>query len=135
MEVMKKGKKHAGEIHHLVCDICQKVYKTWAVGKKEIDLLNGKMPDVVFIHMSKGEKEVSYDICPDCFENKVMPAFDSWGAKPRIEIDLDYNLTHRERIEKLKGWLTSFAPDKSGAGSAAFDFTFTLSTTAPEAEQ
>lgn len=30
---------------------------------------------------------------------------------------------------------TLFAPDKSGAGSAAPDFTHTLSVTAPEAEQ
>jgi hypothetical protein len=72
-----------------ICDICKKESsyhsRNWGndsfnVKEVEIKMNEGHAyPDGSF-----GEY-IIYDICPDCFKNKIIPFMDSLGAKPRIE--------------------------------------------------
>jgi hypothetical protein len=71
-----------------VCDICgfeTRAFNNWS--EKTYDtketIIAMEMGDS---HPSSGGfiKKTSYDICPTCFENKLMPFLSSLGAEPEV---------------------------------------------------
>ncbi len=83
------------ELDKLICDICKKEAKypnhDWAeqnLGHKtlktEISLEDSNyFPDGGF-----GEV-IKFDICPECFKNKLIPFIESFGAIPTFK-EIDY---------------------------------------------
>lgn len=71
----------------IVCDLC---------GRKTQNDSWAKMPfgvEDVEISYESGERYpegnftelVSYDICPDCFKNKLVPWLEKQGAEPEVQ--------------------------------------------------
>lgn len=65
------------------CDICKKKYSDeW--GKRNYEVLETN------VSLKTGEsfpdggsgKIISFDICPDCFRNRLIPALKRMGAEP-----------------------------------------------------
>ena len=71
-------------LDELKCDICKDVAKhhKWGKGnystnEVKIEWINGmSYPDDCWGNI------VSYDMCPTCFQNKLMPWLESQGATP-----------------------------------------------------
>lgn len=72
-----------------VCDICGKESRSdsWAVKEREINDVEIKHRSGYFYSDGGGGsvKEAAFDICPDCFKAKLIPWFESQGARPRTE--------------------------------------------------
>lgn len=77
-------------IEELICDICKKTAKFpfWEWGeqigcekKVNISYIDGVGYEDGGGHVSM----ISFDICPECFENKVIPALKQFGAEPRVD--------------------------------------------------
>ena len=76
------------EITAITCDICRRATsgevwtngdKIYGAGKTQVFLEIGEyLPDC-----SNGEL-IEFDICPDCFRDKLMPVLQALGAKPTI---------------------------------------------------
>jgi len=93
------------EIDYLVCEICKLPYRLWEITGEKITTIARPdfNHDFVFIHMVRGDKIIDYDICPDCFENKLMPFFESCGAKPEISKTKIINPETLDRMVELWG--------------------------------
>lgn len=74
------------------CEICKTTYKGSGWGKKSsFDVLETTVSMVTGEVFPEGgsKREVSYDICPKCFEVVLIPFLDTFGAKPtETEIDM-----------------------------------------------
>lgn len=85
IQVPATTRKH---LSHFTCDICKTnsrgsdgwAENGWDVKNVEISLDEGSnYPEYAF-----GET-ITYDICPKCFKEKLMPFLDSLGAKPEVK--------------------------------------------------
>lgn len=82
--------EHEKEIvSHTTCDICKRSNKH---GKDRCDIseteINYRVVDYLFPECGGGTN-YRYDICHECFVDKVMPALSDLGAVPTIE-EWDY---------------------------------------------
>ena len=75
----------------ITCDICKKTYRgeNWesegySVLETEVRMRTGTS----YPEMSSGQ-ETSFDICPTCFVERLIPAMAVFGAIPTVE-DWDY---------------------------------------------
>ena len=84
--------EHEKEItSHTTCDICKRSNKrNPRMDHCETDETEISFRDVEFAHSDCGRGTTySYDICHDCFAEKVIPALSDLGAEPTIE-EWDY---------------------------------------------
>ena len=94
MKIYKKIKREIiqNSLDYMKCDICGKIVKendTW--DKEDFETIETE------ISMKKGYQypeggsgiEVNIDICPECFENKIIPFIESFGNKIEIK-EWDY---------------------------------------------
>ena len=70
----------------ITCDICKKTYKgsdwereNYSALETEVRMKTGS----VYPEGGMGE-EITFDICPTCFEAKLIPALKELGAQPTI---------------------------------------------------
>jgi len=81
--------EHTEEVvTHTTCDICKRSSK----GKDRCEFGDTDIMfrDVEMTHPECGNGTTySYDICHDCFRDKVIPALKELGAEPTVE-DWDY---------------------------------------------
>lgn len=75
----------------MVCDLCGKSTKnrTWKEGEFDIQEVDVSMC-IGRAYPDNGQSETTtFDICPGCFRDKLIPWFKSQGADPRVE-DADW---------------------------------------------
>ena len=75
-------------VSHTTCDICKR--SDHGKDMCDIDETTISYRDVEMAYPECGKGTTySYDICDECFEEKVMPALSELGAEPTIE-EWDY---------------------------------------------
>lgn len=70
----------------ITCDICKKTYKGTDWERERFSALETE------VRMKRGSsspeggsgEEIIFDICPTCFEEKLIPALKELGAQPTI---------------------------------------------------
>lgn len=76
------------ERHRIVCDLCNKAtdwQQDWtsdmyAIAETEIRLSTGtRYPEC------SNREDTVFDVCPECFQGKVIPALVALGMTPRSE--------------------------------------------------
>jgi hypothetical protein len=77
-------------IRHLAelkCDVCGVIGRNGKWEKHSYSILETeiKMVDGVGSPDGGASTETSFDICPDCFKSKLVPWFESFGARPSVE--------------------------------------------------
>ena len=84
-KITKKVSYDKTIVESTICDICKKVYRgegwekksTYDVLETEIRFKTGcSFPD------GGGGEEITYDICPKCFKEKLIPILAELGANP-----------------------------------------------------
>ena len=78
-------------VDSVVCDICKKTYNDSWNKSSDYDVLE------VEIRMKTGSsypesgsgEETTFDVCPDCFKNRVIPELQKFGAEPTVS-EWDY---------------------------------------------
>ena len=75
----------------IVCDLCEeKAFGgDWAEGSYRVSRTSVSMEDGDSYPEGGNIIKTSYDICPECFENKLMPWLAEQGAMP-AEIESDW---------------------------------------------
>ena len=70
----------------ITCDICKKTYKgrdwereNYSALETEVRMKSGSL----YPEGGSGE-EITFDICPTCFQKKLIPALKELGADPTI---------------------------------------------------
>ena len=70
----------------ITCDICNKIYKGSDWERKNYSVLETEVRmKTGFAYPDGGSgEEITFDICPDCFMNILIPALKELGAHPTI---------------------------------------------------
>jgi hypothetical protein len=89
-------KKKNEKVVELICDICKKNIivvnagldnNNWATNEYENNMqkVTIKLEDGNDCLGSGGEStETEFDVCPECFKEKIMPFIESFGSKPQV---------------------------------------------------
>jgi len=76
----------------ITCDICKETYRgqDWNAGS--FDVLDTEVSFEFGTHYPEGRstRKISVDICPRCFEEKLIPLLKELGAEPVEEVESEY---------------------------------------------
>jgi hypothetical protein len=81
-----REESYVAEIH---CDLCGRIstnaWRPWSTGSYDLREVEVSLRTGDQYPEGGGGEMVEFDICPDCFTNKLVVWLESQGAKPRIE--------------------------------------------------
>lgn len=74
-------------IESITCDICKKVYEGDDWERNDLECLETEVRMKTGYNFPEGGcgEEINYDICPLCFEDKLIPALKTMGAESTVE--------------------------------------------------
>lgn len=84
--------KKAKQFRKLVCDVCGKSttnYDNWGGSDEKISINITKSHTSNMYDGGGDVEETSFDLCEECFDNKLVPFLESLGATKRIH-EWDY---------------------------------------------
>lgn len=86
MKITKKAKSYFeyNKIVSVTCDICKQEFDDddWNKGAYEVLETNVSMKTGYLYPEGGNGDEITFDICPYCFKNKLIPALKELGAHP-----------------------------------------------------
>lgn len=80
MQILKKVTVEQEVVDKTLCDVCKQEIK-WIDGETHSEV--GIYCEVMVGTDGGLATRVEYDVCPECFANKVIEAMSSIGASPR----------------------------------------------------